>query len=136
MRDIYQYYVASMGRAFWVAEFSGELVGIVGAVASNDGKSVELQRMSVAEACRGKGIGSKLVVAVMNWAASMNMPKITLSTLTVKVAAIKLYEKHGFKQVGTKRLEKDFFRETFGVETNEVVEIVTYECDAASSPPL
>lgn len=56
---------------------------------------------------RGKGLGSKLLTAVLTHAKKFGLEKIELSVYTTNHAAIALYKKHGFQQEGlTKNYRK------------------------------
>ena len=136
MKDIHAHYVlGGSGRNFWVAVLGGKVIGVVAGAVSEDGESVELCRMSVAAASRGMGAGAMLVKQVIHWASGLEgVSKVKLGTLNVKRAAIRLYERHGFRLTGCKRLGQDFFNENENgmegaVVGNEVIEIRSYELE-------
>lgn len=140
MKDVQSHYTAAAGRCFFVAERGVQVVGIVAAVRSDDGSSVELQRMSVARESRGVGVGGRLVLAVVDYAKHAGASRVTLGTLDVKVAAIRLYERHGFRQASRSRIPAETLLERFGVETDEAVHVLKYEltlsdCDGPSAAP-
>ena len=57
--------------------------------------------MSVAASSR-QGAGGKLVRTLLAWASGLTLVgKVTLGTLNVKVAAIRLYERYGFELVSS-----------------------------------
>ncbi|WP_053957496.1 GNAT family N-acetyltransferase [Inediibacterium massiliense] len=58
-----------------------------------------LMDIIIASTHRNKGIGSSLINEVKTWAQSRNLDYIELNVLTKNVSAIKLYEKHKFKNV-------------------------------------
>ena len=127
MYCIKKFYSDHPDRNFFVAVCAGEVCGICGAVVSEDGQSVELQRMSVAAESRGQGAGEQLVQAVIAFAAARAVAKVKLGTLDRKVGAIRLYERHGFRRVNTIRLSKQMFVENFGVSSDEVVNVIEFE---------
>ena len=115
MHSIQKYYADHPDRAFFVAELApGQVCGTCAAVLNEDGQSVELQRMSVSAESRGKGAGGQLVQAVIAFAAARGVGKVKLGTLDRKVDAIRLYERHGFKQVKAFQLPKEMFNENYG----------------------
>lgn len=131
MFSIEQFYSQHPDRAFFVAELGlGQVCGICGAVLNEGGQSVELQRMSVSAESRGQGAGGLLVQAVVAFAkARQGVNKVSLGTLDSKVDAIRLYERHGFKQVEAFQLPATMFKEEFGVDTDEVVKVLKFELE-------
>lgn len=55
--------------------------------------------MGVKDGYQGKGLGSKLMTAVIGLAKSEGVEKIFLSALKSNVLAVSFYEKHGFRIV-------------------------------------
>ena len=127
MKDIQSYYIDHVDRSFFVAAIQGRVIGIVGAVLNEDKTSVELQRMSVANNSRGKGAGSKLVSAVIDFAKEKGVSCVKLETLDRKVAAIRLYERHGFEQVSSFQIPCSSSKRDFDVDTDEVVNVLGFE---------
>jgi RimJ/RimL family protein N-acetyltransferase len=56
--------------------------------------------MSVARAWRGRGVGSALLAAAIEWAREQGLHKLSLSVFPHNEAAIGLYRKHGFVEEG------------------------------------
>jgi ribosomal protein S18 acetylase RimI-like enzyme len=56
-----------------------------------------LQRIAVAPACQGQGIGRSLVRASVAWVASRGVTALLLNTPTENAAAISLYESESFR---------------------------------------
>jgi RimJ/RimL family protein N-acetyltransferase len=56
--------------------------------------------MMVAAAWRGRGVGSALVAAAIDWARAQGMHKLSLSVFPHNAAAIALYRKFGFVEEG------------------------------------
>jgi GNAT superfamily N-acetyltransferase len=82
----------------WVAARGGELVGTVSAVLKD--ASAYIRGMAVVPAARGSGAGSKLLQQVESWAAGEGCERLFLSTTPFLDAAIRLYEKSGFRRTG------------------------------------
>ena len=56
--------------------------------------------MLVARDWRGRGVGSALVAAAIDWSRAHGLHKLTLSTFPHNDAAIALYRKFGFEEEG------------------------------------
>lgn len=56
--------------------------------------------MGVLASYRGRGIGSQLLKACLDHGAGIGLEKVELSVYSVNFAAIKLYQKFGFAQMG------------------------------------
>jgi RimJ/RimL family protein N-acetyltransferase len=82
--------------ALFVAETHGEIVGS----ASVQGRALAHLGMQVAEAHRGRGVGSSLLKACIGWAKQVGAHKITLEVWPHNEAAVALYEKFGFEREG------------------------------------
>ena len=89
-----------------VAVAGGELVGSLHVERSRFGFG-ELG-MSVAREWRGRGVGSALLAAAIEWAREQDMHKLSLSVFPHNAAAIALYRKFGFVEEG--RRVKQFRR--------------------------
>ncbi|MFZ1991586.1 MAG: GNAT family N-acetyltransferase [Alphaproteobacteria bacterium] len=59
--------------------------------------------MGVSAQHRGKGIGSRLLEACLAHARKINLAKVELTVYTNNAAAIALYRKYGFTEVGVRR---------------------------------
>ncbi|TQM79012.1 putative acetyltransferase [Saccharothrix saharensis] len=81
--------------AVWVAETGGSAVGCVVASASADG-SLEVKRLWVDPACRGRGAARALVGAVLDHAVDVGADSVRLSVWHWRRDAIGLYERLGF----------------------------------------
>jgi RimJ/RimL family protein N-acetyltransferase len=82
--------------ALFVAEIDGEIIGS----ASIQGRAVARLGMQVAEAHRGRRVGSSLVEACIGWAKEAGAHKMVLEVWPHNTAAIALYEKFGFEREG------------------------------------
>lgn len=70
-----------------------------GAFKPYDKKTVELKRMFVLPEIRERGIGSKILDELENWASELNFSKTILETGQRQVEAIALYEKHNYFRI-------------------------------------
>ena len=86
-----------------------------GAPAFGSGAPVELRRLYVIEEAHGKDVGAALLSCVERRASELGRSWIWLGTNQANSRAIKFYEKHAFRQVGTRTfqvggsVERDFF---------------------------
>jgi RimJ/RimL family protein N-acetyltransferase len=92
--------------AVFVAEAGGELVGHLGLVLARYG--VADLGMLVAAGWRGRGVGSALLRAGIDWARRAGAHKVTLQVWPHNQAAVALYEKFGFQREG--RLRRHYRR--------------------------
>jgi len=81
-----------------VAVAAGGVVGQVHVEASRFGFG-ELGMM-VADGWRGRGVGTALVAAAIDWARERGLHKVTLGVFPHNDAAIALYRKFGFVEEG------------------------------------
>ena len=88
--------VGDRDGAWFVAEVDGEIVGS----ASIQGRGVAHLGMQVARSHRGRGIGSALLEASIEWARQAGAHKVALEVWPHNEAAIALYEKFGFEREG------------------------------------
>jgi putative acetyltransferase len=95
-------YAARNGR-FWVVEEDGRLVASVGLAPARAPDAVLLQKLYVARAARGKGLGSKLVDLVETEASARRATAVELWTDTRFEPAHRLYERLGYVRNGTTR---------------------------------
>jgi ribosomal protein S18 acetylase RimI-like enzyme len=83
---------------FLVAVAGAELVGSVHVDESRHGFG-EIG-MAVAREWRGRGVGSALLTAAIEWARERGLHKLSLSVFAHNAAAIALYRKFGFVEEG------------------------------------
>jgi RimJ/RimL family protein N-acetyltransferase len=81
-----------------VAEVAGEVVGQIHVDATPHGFG-EIG-MAVAREWRGRGVGSALMAAAIDWARAEGLHKLCLSVFAQNEAAIGLYRKFGFVEEG------------------------------------
>jgi len=89
-----------------VAAAIGRVVGTIGAMHAGDG-SVELISMWVAPEVRGAGVGEALIDAVMVWAESESIDTVVLAVRRRNAPAVALYERAGFRVVGTNAADRE-----------------------------
>jgi ribosomal protein S18 acetylase RimI-like enzyme len=94
-----------LDRTF-VALAAGEVVGLLFVIESSFGFG-EIGMM-VAPGWRGRGVGTALVAAAIEWARARGLHKLTLSVFPHNEAAIALYRKFGFLEEGrlTKHIQR------------------------------
>ena len=83
---------------FFVARLDGVAVGC-GGVALFDGFA-ELKRMYVREAVRGRGVAPALLARLEETARAARLPLLCLETGTNQLAALRFYEREGFRCCG------------------------------------
>ena len=71
----------------------------------------EITNVAVTEACRGRGIGGRLVGAMQEEAAKHGIDQIYLEVRFGNAAAIHVYESAGFREIGVRRGFYEFPRE-------------------------
>jgi RimJ/RimL family protein N-acetyltransferase len=81
-----------------LAEVGNEVVGELVAVRRRYGTASV--GMSVAQAWRGKGVGSALMQACIDWARGAGVHKLELQVFPHNDAALALYRKFGFEREG------------------------------------
>jgi ribosomal protein S18 acetylase RimI-like enzyme len=84
--------------ASFVAVAGGRVVGMIHVEASRFGFG-DLG-MGVAAEWRGRGVGSALMRAAIEWARAQGLHKLSLEVFPTNAAAIALYRKHGFVEEG------------------------------------
>jgi len=85
------------GQIFFVI-VGGEAVGTC-AVVRYDLDTYELAKMAVKTEAQGRGYGSLLIEAAIEFARAAGGKKMVLLTNSILSPALRLYEKHGFKRV-------------------------------------
>jgi ribosomal-protein-alanine N-acetyltransferase len=91
------------GNPAWVAELDGAVVGHA-AVAGVPPGPLELTRLVVASSARGFGAANALLDAVEQYAASVGC-EVYLEVLEHNSAAMKLYERRGWRQASSERVD-------------------------------
>ncbi len=91
-------HILSKGGEIIVAELDGEIVGCLALLPLEEGR-VELAKMTVDEAVRGRGIGLALLDQAVITSAAMGAETIWLESNTMLQAAIRLYQRAGFEKL-------------------------------------
>lgn len=84
-----------------VAKIDDEIVGFAGVIDTID--QFEITNIVVKKSFRKQGIGNKLLEVLINMANNNNKKEIILEVNNKNLAAIKLYEKNGFKNIGIRK---------------------------------
>ncbi len=100
-RDLAGYEQQIHDLATFVAVEKGVDVGIVRGVPDEDDPGAGwLFSMWVSPDYRGHGVASQLIDVVVGWAREAGLKRLKLDVVDTNVAAIKLYERHGFLPTG------------------------------------
>lgn len=102
-KPLYKFYenFDSNKENIWIAEYEGNIVGFIALVKVNE-ETAQLRWFLLEKEMRGKGIGSKLMSTLLNFAREKNYKNIYLWTVDFLDAARHLYEKFGFELEETK----------------------------------
>ena len=85
-------------RAALVAEFDEEVAGF--AVAAVVADEAELESIAVADKAQGRGIGTALIAALIRELQVEGVKELRLEVRASNGAAIRLYERTGFRETG------------------------------------
>jgi GNAT superfamily N-acetyltransferase len=80
----------------WIAWCEHRVLGTAAAVLK--GKSAYMRGMAVLPAARGARVGARLLEQVEHWASNQGCCRVFLSTTPFLSAAIRLYERSGFRR--------------------------------------
>lgn len=95
--EVEKYYLQTGGE-FWVVEYFHELVGTAAYYPSSRGENaVEICKMYLLPAVRRQGLGTFLLQELESAIADRHFQEIWMQTSSVLTAAIKLYERNGYK---------------------------------------
>ena len=87
-------------RAYFIADDDNEIIGGAGiAEFENIDCCAEIQKLYLTDAAKGKGLGRRLMQTAEDFAREKNYKKLYLETHSDLKAAIRLYEKLGFKEI-------------------------------------
>lgn len=70
-----------------------------GAIKAYDADTMEVKRMYTTEAARGQGLAGVVLSELERWAAELGCGRLLLETGKRQQAAIRLYEKHGYRRL-------------------------------------
>lgn len=85
----------------WVARRGAEVVGSA-ALRRVDEATFYLKRMYLRGPLRGRGLGARLLAVALDAARQAGARQVQLDTSTEMVAAQHLYERAGFRRIGTR----------------------------------
>ena len=91
-------YYQSPGRANCVLLKDGTVVGGVGVAEFRD-DCCELQKLYLADAVKGRGLGYEMLHFIEERARSLGYRRIYLETHTKLAAAIHIYERSGYREI-------------------------------------
>lgn len=104
----------AVGGEFWVIEQQGQLVGTGAYYPVERGENaVEIRKMYLSPAARGKGLGKYLLQQLENAIADRGFQEIWIETASVLQEAVKLYESSGYQPatgVETKRCDRVYVK--------------------------
>lgn len=86
------------GGVVYLARFNGTIIGCAALLKEHEG-TYELAKMTVIPAWRGKGISKILLEKCLDTARQLNAKRIVLFSNSQLGAALKLYEKYGFRHI-------------------------------------
>jgi ribosomal-protein-alanine N-acetyltransferase len=89
-------------RHYVVAVDDDEIVGYAGLCAYAPHEAY-VQTIGVTKARQGEGIGTRLLFELIEEAERRGCPRLDLEVRADNDTAIKLYERHGFHRIGTRR---------------------------------
>lgn len=94
--NLADYYSGHQGKAFFVLEDQGEIVGCGGFEGIADGIA-ELQKLYLAANSRGKGYSSRILKRIFEEARTAGFQQLYLETTTALSAAVAVYQHYGFE---------------------------------------
>ena len=81
-----------------VAEYENDVIAFLSIEVHRDNDSIYLDDLSVAEKCRNKGIGTKLIHAAEKYAREIGIAKIVFHVEKANKAAHRLYLRLGYRE--------------------------------------
>lgn len=101
------------GRLWVVEAADGRLVGSIGMTATDDPDTMRLRWFLLDPACRGQGLGHRLLDIALDHARERGCRSVFLSTIDGLASAQHLYRKAGFTLTESRHVRK------WGIETIE-----------------
>lgn len=86
------------GMVGWIAEDTGRAVGFL--VARHIAIEIEILNLAVSSHARRQGVGSQLLAAAFEWGRLVGAERAILDVRPSNQAALRLYERHGFRVEG------------------------------------
>lgn len=96
------------GRCY-VAEVEKSTMGVY-VLLPLDAAAVEIKNVAVAEECRGRGLGKKLILHALAEAKGLGFPTVRIGTGNSSLGQLALYQKCGFRMVS---IDRDFFTRNY-----------------------
>jgi [ribosomal protein S18]-alanine N-acetyltransferase len=93
----------SPNTCYLIAEEDGEIVGYAGLLSPDGAETGEVHTVTVAEGFRRRGIGRRMLVALLEEAAARGATEVFLEVRVDNPAAQDLYRSLGFVVVGVRR---------------------------------
>lgn len=93
------------GDLYAIDDEAGRPVGVILAIPEPDA-SVELKAVAVDEALHGRGIGKRLLMAVLEDLKARGVRRVVVGTGNSGIGVLALYQKAGFRLW---KIERDFF---------------------------
>lgn len=115
LNAIEEYYL-SKGE-FLVGIYKGRLVSM-GALRHLSDARAEVRRMRVHPDYQGRGFGTRILNELEARARALGYTTLCLDTTTIQVVAQKMYEKHGFREVG-RQMSRKFEEILYEKELNQ-----------------
>lgn len=106
---------------FLVGEEDGLFVAM-GALKRTGEQRAEVKRMRVAREYQGRGYGQRILEELEARARALGYQVLHLDTSLLQIPAQRLYEKNGFRKVGT-----DIYQQEVGEDTYQPLEVILYE---------
>lgn len=98
--NMFEYYKGQKGSYYILENEQGNIIGAAGfGELAGEPTMVELQKMYFLSEARGKGMAQKMLDMLMDEAKLLGFTSCYLETINTLHAAIKLYERNGFKHV-------------------------------------
>lgn len=102
--NIEEAYLAEEKNNFWVAEYEGKVVGMVGVADGDRNNMAEIRRLRVDPAYQGQGIGIKLMETAVHHCHYHGFLKVVLDTRIRKGPATEIFDKFAFQPNRTKEV--------------------------------
>ncbi len=112
--EVERFYLAAGGE-FWIVERQGQVVGTAAYYPIERGhQAVEIRKMYLLPALRGKGLGKYLLQQLEEAIAAKGFKEIWIETASVLKEAVQLYQRSGYQSatgVETQRCDRVYVKE-------------------------
>ncbi len=120
MYAIEEVYLQNQGE-FLIGEYDGLLIAM-GALKRTDSTRAEIKRMRVHPEYQRRGYGQRILNELEARARILGYQTLHLDTSILQLPAQRLYEKHGFREVG-----RDIYQQAVGEGVYQPLEVILYE---------